>query len=439
MRRVMALGLAAILMIGLAACGSSNNAASGSSKVIHLTMWQQWGGGHEQAALNKIIAEYEKIHPNVKITEVPVTNDAKILTAISGGTPPDIIDLGTSLEIGQWASKGALMSLSSLAQSSHLNTGLYVPAGLKAVTYQGKLYGLPFMNFDAGLLYNKQLFHAAGLNPNNPPTTTEQLQADAFKLTKVASNGSITQMGFLPQYPGQSNGQVSTLEDLGWAFGGHWYQHGHVTANNPNNVAALNWEASFYQKYGAQNVANFLHSAGAYLTSKDLFESGKLAMVYDGPWALDYIEANVPSLAKNIGVAPFPSPASQPNLRGTTFIDTNPQVIPTGAAHPNAAFQFIKWETTNAQVASTFATLVYNLPQLKNVPNFSLANDPRFKVFMQEANSPNAHVWPQLPVSTEYGIKLDEAQDAVVYGKTSASSALNQLQTTISAALKVSN
>lgn len=439
-KTVTAVAGAAVLTVGLAACGSNgqNSSSASGSHIIHLTMWQQWGGGHEQAALNKIIAEYEKLHPNVRITELPVTNDAKILTAISGGTPPDIIDLGTSLQVGQWASKGALMSLTPYIKKNHVNTSVYVPAGLKAVTYNGQMYGLPFMNFDVGLLYNKALFKAAGLNPNKPPTTTQQLQADAYKLTKVSSNGTIEQLGFLPQYPGQSNGQVTALEMLGWDYGGQWYQNGHVSANDPRNIAALNWEASFYKKFGPQNMANFLHSAGAYLTAKDPFESGKLAMVYDGPWALDYAEANVPQLAKNIGVAPFPAPAGQSSRTGTTFIDTNPQVIPSGAAHPNAAFKFIQWETTNPQVASTFATLVYNLPQLKNVPNFKLASDPRFRVFMQEADSANAHVWPQLPISTEYGVKLDEAQDAVLYGQETAKSALDGLQQTISAALKQS-
>ena len=145
-------------------------AATAGAKVVNLTMWQQWGGGHEEAALDKVIKEYEALNPGVRITETPVTNSAKILTAISGGTPPDIVDLGTSLEVGEWASRGALLPMAPYMSSSHLNIGVYVPAALDALTVDGQLYGLPFMDFDVGLLYNKALFKQAGLNPNDPPT-----------------------------------------------------------------------------------------------------------------------------------------------------------------------------------------------------------------------------------------------------------------------------
>jgi ABC-type glycerol-3-phosphate transport system substrate-binding protein len=48
-------------------------AVSAGAKVVNLTMWQQWGGGHEEAALDKVIKEYEALNPGVRITETPVT------------------------------------------------------------------------------------------------------------------------------------------------------------------------------------------------------------------------------------------------------------------------------------------------------------------------------------------------------------------------------
>jgi multiple sugar transport system substrate-binding protein len=428
-RRFLAVGALSSTAIMLAACSSSPASSSNSSGVVQLTMWQQWGGGHEEAALQSAINQYEHLNPKIHITQTPVTNDAKILSAITGGNPPDIIDLGTSLQLGAWATQGALTPLGSYISASKLNVDQYVPDALKPVTVNGQVYALPFMDFTTGLLYNKKLFAAAGLNPNKPPTTLEELTADAKKLTKQAPNGKITQLGFAPNWPGPDQGQVCPLESYGWLFGGQWYNAStkKVTPDSPANVAALSWETDFVKQYGAQNIANFISSSGAYLTASDPFESGKLAMVFDGPWAIAFIKANVPNLTSSIGVAPFPAPAADPQNTGTSFIDTNPQVIPKGAAHPQQAFDFIKWLTTDSKLASSFANLVANLPQLKNVPSFPLESNPGFDFFIQNGASGHVHVWPQLSISSEYQTKLCQAQQSAIFDQTSPSQALASL------------
>jgi multiple sugar transport system substrate-binding protein len=394
-------------------------------------MWQQWGGGHEEQMLKAAIKQYEKLHPNISITETPVTNDAKVVAAITGGNPPDIVDLGTSGALGGWASDGAIEPLNAMIKSSHLNLNQYVKAGLSAVTVKGQIYALPFMNFDVGLLYNKKLFAAAGLNPNKPPTTMAQLDADAAKLTKVTKKG-ISQLGFVPNYPGPAQGQECPLMTYGWLYGGTWYSpSGKPTPATPADIKALSWEKSFYAKYGAQKVANFVSSAGAYLTSGDPFESGKVAMVLDGPWALQYIKANVPSMAKYIGVAPFPG--STTATRGTTFVDTNAQFIPRGSQHAKQAFAFIKWETTNASLTAKFANDVANLPQLKSVPHFGLESDPRFTLFEKEAAAKTAHTWTQSKTSSQYSTMLCQAQDSALVGGSSPRAALTQLSSSIGA------
>ena len=133
-------------------------------------------------------------------------------------------------------------------------------------------------------------------------------------------------------------------------------------------------------------------------------------------------------MAKNLAAAPFPAPADRPQNIGSGFIDANPQAIPVGAAHAEAAFDFIAWETTNIDVTNNFAETVDNLPQLKLSPGFKLASDPNFKVFMDQAASANSHVWPQLPYSTEYQVKMCEAQQAALYGQKTPQQALDDLQ-----------
>jgi multiple sugar transport system substrate-binding protein len=414
------------LALLLAACGSSGTSAANANGKVHLVFWQQWGSnGPNEVALQKAITEYEHLHPNVTITSTYITNDAKILAAISGGNPPDLIDLGTSVEVGGWGAAGALMPLNSFINASGLNMKIYVPASVKAVSEGSNIYGLPFMDFNAGLLYNKKLFAAAGLNPNDPPTTTAQLYADAARLTKVNSSGLITQLGFLPAWPGAANGQTCTLESLGWVFGGGWTSGSKPTANAAGNLAALEWEDSFYNKFGAQKMAAFQSSAGAYLTATDPLFEGKLAMSFDGPWVLAWMKSASPQMVANMGVAPFPAPPGMPQLSGTSFLDTNPQVIPRGASNPQAAFNFIKWETTDSALATSFANTVFNLPQLLNAspPSYPAAN-----VFIKEATSSNAHTWPQTSASSTYQTDLCTAEADVVAGKDTPKAALDTLQ-----------
>lgn len=417
---VLASASAALVLSG--ACVLPGTVFARAQDHITLTMWQQWGGGHEEATLKKIIKEYERLHPNITIVETPVTDNSKILTAISGGNPPDIIDMGTSGVLGDWASKGALTDLTPYIQSDKsFSKNAFVQSGWNSVTVNGKPYALPFMNFDAALLYNKDTFKKAGIT--HPPRTLEELQQDAFKLTQTDKSGKIIQAGFIPDYP------VSNIESYAWMFGGQWMnpKTGKFTGEDPRIIQAFNWEQVFYKKVGAQKLANFVKSAGAYLSPQDPFQSGKLAMVYDGSWVIAYIEQNNPNLLKNIGVAPMPGPKQYAAGGGTTYIDTNPQVIPTGAKHPQDAWNFIAWETTNPQIAGEFATLVANIPQLKKPQDFKLGNDPLYKVFISEANSPKAHSWPQSQTSSEYLTKLAAVDQGILFGNTPALAAMKQL------------
>ncbi|PZF58460.1 hypothetical protein DEI92_10255 [Curtobacterium sp. MCBD17_034] len=414
---------AAIGLLALTACSSGASSSDASDGRIHLTMYQQWGGGHEQAVLDRLIERYESLHPRVEITETPVTNNAKILASITGGDAPDIVDLGNSLPLGGWAAAGALQPLDRYIRASGLDTSTYIPSAMRAMTSNGKTYGLPFQVFTSGLIYNTKLLAEAGIT--KPPTTLQELATDAAKLTERNADGTITQMGFLPTYPGPDQGQTCPLISYGYAFGGGWTSSdGTATPTRAANVAALTWEQSFFKRYGVANVQNFISSAGSYLTSGDPLESGKLAMMFDGPWSVQYASDNRSAAAGDLRVVPLPASSTAPSRAGSTYVDANAQVIPTGAEHPKAAFDFIKWETTNASETASFSDTVGNIPQLKDTPSFALASDPQFAKYIGIAKSANARSWTQTATSSNYGTQLCEAQDNALLNGQSATAAL---------------
>lgn len=425
LRRSLAIGAAAVVAVSaLAGCSASSPDSNGK---VTLTMWQQWGGGHERQLLDSLIKQYEKAHPNVTITETPVTNNAKILAAITGGNAPDIVSLGNSLSLGSWASVGAVTDLSPYISSSKLDTSVYVPSALDAMKVQGKTYALPFQVFNAGLIYNKKIFQEAGLTP---PTTLEELATDAKALTKTNASGGITQLGFTPSYPGPDQGQTCPLISYGYAFGGSWAdKSGKATPNTPANVAALSWMKKVYDAAGGQKVTNFVSSAGSYLTGSDPLESGKLAMMFDGPWSIQYAKDNAPSVAAGLGVIPLPGSSTAAGHEGSTYIDANAQFIPAGAKNAKAAFDFIKWETTNAAQTATFSNAVANIPQLKTVPHFSLLDDPNFQKYVDIAHGSGARSWVQTATSSTYGTNLCQAQDAVLLNNADPAKALAGVKT----------
>jgi multiple sugar transport system substrate-binding protein len=113
-----------------------------------------------------------------------------------------------------------------------------------------------------------------------------------------------------------------------------------------------------------------------------------------------------------------------------TVADEDILVLPRGCPHPKEAFEFIKWETTNPQLAAEFATLVVNLPHLKKVPATPLFKDPNFQVFEREADSPNAHQLPILPISAQFTTNLGNAEQSALLGKSTPQQALSSLQST---------
>src|SRR5205823_1055595 len=130
-RTLATLGLVGIVLLGSTGAAPRLPARS----VVNIVMWQQWGGGHEKRTLDKYIARFNKTHPTIHVSEIAVTDNTKIVAAISGGHPPDLMDLGDTLPLGQWAHDGLLQPLDSYITASHIDVGAFYPAGWKAVTF----------------------------------------------------------------------------------------------------------------------------------------------------------------------------------------------------------------------------------------------------------------------------------------------------------------
>lgn len=165
-----------------------------------ITFWHYWKD-MEGKALEDIVAEFNKTHKDIQVKSLSTgdydTHHTKLLTAISGGSPPDVSVMSSDY-LPEWVANGAVLSLEKYIKDSKFNLKDMYPISLKLCSIDNKIYALPLCQDTYALLYNKDLFKKAGLDPEKPPKTIEELDAMAAKLTVKDATGKLFQMGFIP-------------------------------------------------------------------------------------------------------------------------------------------------------------------------------------------------------------------------------------------------
>jgi ABC-type glycerol-3-phosphate transport system substrate-binding protein len=136
------------------------------------------------------VAAFEKANPNITIDSIynyPCEVPATFTAMLRAGTEPDLFytyftDLPQVLLAGQAADITQYVTSKTVPALKDIVAG-----SMKAVTAGTTIYGLPIANYTQGLIYNRQLFSEAGLNPDDPPTTWAEVETDATKIAKLGN------------------------------------------------------------------------------------------------------------------------------------------------------------------------------------------------------------------------------------------------------------
>ena len=379
------------------AASGSGSASSGSGGVVNIT-WQTMWSGNTLTLLSQMVSEFNATHPNIHVTESNIpssTGDAKLLSEIAAGDPPDVFTEWNPV-LGEYAADGSIQSMTPYLTGSYtgLEKWLY-PIALQGGEYNSTLYALPMSMNSWALYYNKSMLKAAGISA--PPTTLAQLYADQAKEWKI-SGGKLEQIGFYPdynagfEYYGSFFGAVNCFDSAG--------------SYNFENCSGAKAEANFfsqYNQYPYSSVAAMQTAYGAVAGGDDdAFVAGKEGFNMDGPWeGAQNIPVTNPSMANNFGVVAFPNTVGGPS----TFGQGNYNIIPKGSAHPQQAFEFIAWlagynnETFNAQIDPKGGWMPAS-PSVVSQPAYQtwLKANPWLNVFVQQMSSPMS-VTPKLTKS----------------------------------------
>ena len=327
--------LAAVTMTAvLAACGSDSGGGSGASGPIQI--WEGWTGA-EAKTFTHLVAEYESQHPGQKVSTLFVNNDntlQKVLTAVRGGSPPDIAYL-----YGSWAPNIAqipqVVDLTQVVKQSDVNWNDFWTGERAVATVNGKVVGIPALVDNLAVVYNKTLFAKAGLTPPGPDWTWQQFEADAQKLTDPA----IKQFGTAYVTPG--------TEDTVWHWEALLWEAGGQLLTPDGKKAAFDSAAGLASLNTLQTMA--VTDKSMYLDPGDsayanLFNSGKIGMLVTGPWDL----SGFPDV--HYGVQVMPTYPVTGGGHQTISGPDNWVIFNNGSARVTAAEQFLVWLTAPAQV-----------------------------------------------------------------------------------------
>ncbi|MFH9267707.1 ABC transporter substrate-binding protein [Streptomyces sp. NPDC017546] len=321
----------ALTLTGLAACGGEGDSPADGRTRITVNCWPQPSAKIDHQRFDEDVKTFEKQNPDIDVTahdafpcQDPKTFDAKL----AGGQMEDVFytyftDTERVVSINQAADITAYVK--------DLKAYEDIARPLRdAYTVDGRIYGIPRTNYSMGLLYSKPLFVKAGLDPDKPPATWEQVRAAA---KKIAALGDGT-VGFA-EYSAQNQG--------GWHFTASIYSQGGTVVSADGKKATVDTPEG---KAVLQNLKDMRwrdNSMGAkqLLIINDTLQmmgSGKLGMYLAAP-------DNVPRIVKEAGgryqdLAFAPMPGGKGTLMGGDGYMFNKKATPEQI---KAGLKWLEW------------------------------------------------------------------------------------------------
>ncbi|MBM7551521.1 ABC transporter substrate-binding protein [Thalassobacillus pellis] len=332
--------LVLVLMLStvLTACSGSESASSETPKEaegkVVVDFWTFWGSETRRPIIEKIIDDFNKSQEEiyVKHTYLPWGDIwTKELAAVAAGNPPDVVinDINT---VKHRATKEQAENLSEYITDENFKDKFF-PELWNTVLYEGDPYAVPFNTDTRVLFYNKDMFKEAGLDPNQPPETWEEVEQYAEKLT-VKNGDRYERIGFYPLW--NVGADLWMLNADGEAY---LNKDNEVVIDGKANVEALKWINSFTEKYGRDTVNRFKAEFGNQQAHP--FLAGKIAMFTDV--ATFYTQIRDYGGDMNVGVAKLP--AREEGSGHTSWGGGFVAEVPKGSDTPEEAVEFIKYLT----------------------------------------------------------------------------------------------
>ena len=346
-------------MSWLISCGNpsatSDSNADGSQEVEFWTMQLQ---PDFTDYFNELIANFEAENPDITVRWIDVPwgdMQSKILTAVSAGTAPDVVNLNPDFA-SQLASKQAWLALDD--RLSPEEKSLYLDKIWQANTLNGESFGLPWYLTTRVTLYNTELFEAAGIT--EPPTNYAEL-ATAAQQIKDATGKYAFFISFVPE---DAADVLQSFVQMGVPLVD---EDGNAAFNTPEGTAVFQYWTDLYQQ---ELLPREVLTQG-HRRAVELYQAGETAILASGAEFLSTIENNAPDIAA--------ATASAPQISGDTAkknVAVMNLVIPRSTDAPEAALKFALY-VTNDNNQLSFAKAANVLPSTTQALSDSYFTEPQ--------------------------------------------------------------
>lgn len=353
MKKILFIGLTMLSMISMALipCKPASAESPAPENVTKITFWHSMGGDLGGIAIPEMADNFNNSQTQCYVEPIYQGSYDDALNKLKAGlqskdTPAvmQLYDIGTRLMVDLQVIK----PVQDFIDAENYDVSDLEPNVLAYYTVEGKQASMPFNSSTPMLYYNKDMFAAAGLDPESPPQTFEEVWDAARVLTQKDDAGNVTVSGI-------------SMSIYGWFFeellavsGGYYVNNANgrdalateATFNSPEGVAILDWWKGMYDEgimgnYGRVNA-----------DVRTAFYAGQTAMFIDSTavlrGAIDTIGGKF-----EVGTAYLPRPNEAAfNTSGTIIgggslwiISDRPQ------EEQNCAWEFIKFQTSPEQQA----------------------------------------------------------------------------------------
>lgn len=334
-RILAAAATSAAMIVALGAC-SSGGASGGSDARGDITIW--YSNNESEIAWGKqMVSAWNADHPDeqVKAQEIPAgkSSEEVIGAAITAGNAPCLVFNTAPVAVPQFQKQGGLVDLSSFTDGAAYIEKRTGDASSQYQDADGKYFQMPWKSNPVMIFYNKDMFAAAGLDPENPKLSTY----DDF----LATSRTLVESGAAPNaiYPAPTSQFFQSWFDFYPLYaaetgGSQLVEDGKATFDNADGAAV----AEFWKTLYSEGLAGKEQYQG------DSFADGQAAMSIVGPWAVSVYKDAV-----NWGAVPVPTSTGTPAADTYTFSDAKNVGMFTACKNQATAWDVLKFATSEEQ------------------------------------------------------------------------------------------